>query len=63
MPAKYPCDHSTACYILHAVTVLGWMQDTAAFYFCVNSGTVSKIVRGLSHQGAVPLPFLAEAAE
>lgn len=55
--AKYPCDRTTARHILHAVQELGWMQDTAAFYFCVNSGTVSKIVRGLLHRGATPLAF------
>lgn len=61
--AKYPCDHLTACHILHAVKVLGWKQDQAAFYFCVNGGTVSKIVRGLSHYGAAPVPFFSDAAE
>lgn len=55
--AEFPCDHLTACHILHAVLVLKWSQSRAAFYFCVNGGTVSKIVRGLSHHGAGPLPF------
>lgn len=55
--ADYSCDHLTACHILHAVKVLGWKQDRAAFYFCVNGGTISKIVRGLAHHGAVPIPF------
>lgn len=55
--SKYRCDHLTACHILHAVKVLGWKQDLASFYFRVNGGTVSKIVRGLSHYGAVPVPF------
>jgi hypothetical protein len=59
---EFPCDYLTACHILHAVFVLGWSQGKASHYFCVNGGTVSKIVRGLSHQGAVPVSFLAEDA-
>ena len=55
--AEFPCDHLTACHILHAVLVKGWSQSRTAFYFCVNGGMVSKIVRGLSHHGASPLPF------
>lgn len=58
----YPCDHHTVCHILHAVKVFSWKQDRAAFYFCVNGGTVSKIVRGLYHYGAVPLPFASDPA-
>ena len=54
---KYRCTHETACFILYAVKVLGWKQDQAAFYFCVNGGTVSKIVRGISHPGATPMDF------
>ncbi|WP_167858548.1 hypothetical protein [Methylobacterium nonmethylotrophicum] len=57
MSAEFPCDQLTACHILHAVKVLGWSQSRASFYFCVNGGTVSKIVRGLLHHGASPLPF------
>lgn len=57
MPFEFPCDHLTACHILHAVLVERWSQQKASHYFCVNGGTVSKIVRGLSHHGASPLPF------
>lgn len=57
MPAEFPCDHLTACHILHAVLVDGRSQQWASHYFCVNGGTVSKIVRGLSHHGATPVPF------
>lgn len=57
MSAEFPCDHVTACHILHAVLVKRWSQQKASHYFCVNGGTVSKIVRGLSHFGASPLPF------
>ncbi|GJD57032.1 hypothetical protein MTDSW087_04338 [Methylobacterium dankookense] len=60
--AEFPCDRQTACHILHAVLVLRWSQGKASHYFCVNGGTVSKIVRGLSHNGAVPMPFLSNAA-
>ena len=56
---EFPCEHQTACHILHAVLVMGWSQSRAAFYFCVNGGTVSKIVRGLSHYGAFPVPFFS----
>lgn len=59
--AEFPCCHATACHILYAILEMGWSQSKASHYFCVNGGTVSKIVRGLSHQGAVPVPFLSEA--
>ena len=58
---EFPCDHPTACHILFAVLVLGWSQGKASHYFCVNGGTVSKIVRGLSHYGASPVPFFVGA--
>lgn len=61
MTAEFPCCRLTACHILFAVLELGWSQSKASHYFCVNGGTVSKIVRGLSHHGAVPVPFLSEA--
>lgn len=54
---EFPCDPLTACHILHAVLVKRWSQSKAAFYFCVHSGTVSKIVRGLSHHGSTPRSF------
>ena len=54
---EFPCDHTTACHILHAICVLRWSRDRTSFYFCVNVGTVSKIARGLSHVGASPIPF------
>lgn len=59
MAAEFPCDHLTACHILHAVLMLGWSQGRTSHYFCVNGGTVSKIVRGRSHHGAAPVPFLS----
>ena len=54
---EFPCDTQTAGNILHAVLVKRWSQSKAAFYFCVHSGTVSKIVRGLSHHGSTPRSF------
>ena len=54
---EFPCDYVTACHILHAIHILKWSRDRASFYFHVNVGTVSKIARGLSHNGASPLPF------
>ncbi|SEP41311.1 hypothetical protein SAMN04487843_116116 [Methylobacterium sp. ap11] len=54
---EFPCDRETAGHIIHAVKVLGWSQAKASHYFCVNGGTVSKIVRGLAHHGVGPLPF------
>lgn len=59
-PAKrpeFPCDFLTACHILYAVLVKQWSQQKASHYFCVNGGTVSKIVHGTSHQGASPVAF------
>ena len=55
--AEFPCDHTTACHILHAIHVKRWSRDRTSFYFCVNAGTVSKIARKLVHADASPLPF------
>jgi len=54
---EFPCDFPTACNILYAVMEKRWSQSKTAFYFCVHSGTVSKIVRGLSHHGSTPRSF------
>lgn len=54
---EFPCDPLTACHILYAVMEKRWSQQRASLYFSVNGGTVSKIVRGLSHHGSTPTPF------
>lgn len=56
--AEYPCGRPKARHILYAVKFLGWSQAKASMTFQVNSGTVSKIVRGKgSYRGLSPLPF------
>lgn len=57
MSGEYPCGRVKAGHILHAVKILGWTQARASVVFQVNSGTVSKIVRGRLYRGLGPLPF------
>lgn len=57
MSGEYPCGRAKAGNIIHAVKILGWSQARASIEFQVNSGTVSKIIRGRRYRGLGPLPF------
>lgn len=55
-PDYYPCTFLKACHVLWCVRVKGLKQTTAAILVGLNSGTVSKVVRGLRFPEAFPIP-------